>query len=167
MDGRITHGPTPEARIAAVVRSVILLLAHPVPDRPDYADLAEWLCLYLAYEFVIVRLEEAPEEERKRELRAELDLIEARFGDSKYREEGATPEVRLAKMCHALMVLHSLPAPARPTERDLAEWLQIYLKREFLIVRFDEAKKGQHEQRQRFLREEIVRTEVLIAHGRL
>jgi hypothetical protein len=86
MDGRITHAATPEARISAVCRSLIFRFSRPVPDRPDYADLTEWLQIYLEREFLIVRLDEshqAQTPERGELLRTLLIKAEARIAELK------------------------------------------------------------------------------------
>lgn len=86
MDGRITHGPSPEARIAAVCRSLIIRFAKPVPDRPDYADLNEWLQVYLEREFTIVRIDEFHQERteaRERLLTERLVRAEAIIAENK------------------------------------------------------------------------------------
>lgn len=63
MDGRITHAPTAKERIAAVCRSLIIKYAHPIPDRPDYADLSEWLEIYLEREFLMRQILESNTEQ--------------------------------------------------------------------------------------------------------
>lgn len=86
MDGRITHGPSPFARIAAVCRSLILRFSKPVPDRPDYADLNEWLQIYLQREFLLERLDEStmPQTpERNEQLRTELVKAETKIAENK------------------------------------------------------------------------------------
>ena len=86
MDGRITHARTPEERIAAVCRSLIFKHSRPVPDRPDYADLTEWLKVYLDREFLMVRLDEGHQPqtpERHETLRAELIRAEAKIAENK------------------------------------------------------------------------------------
>lgn len=82
MDGRITHAPTRHERIAAVCRSLIIKYSHPVPSRPDYADLAEWLDVYLERECLLEQIAESnteqTEEHRKslhdRLLHAEAEI---------------------------------------------------------------------------------------------
>lgn len=86
MDGRITSGPSPEARIAAVCRSLILRYARPLPDRPNYADLNEWLQVYLEREFLVVRIDEGhqPQTEARGEyLRTQLVRAEAKIAENK------------------------------------------------------------------------------------
>lgn len=86
MDGRITHAASPEARIAAVCRALILRYAHPAPDRPDYADLNEWLQVYLEREFLMVRIDEAKQHqspEHGEGLRAALIRAETRIAENK------------------------------------------------------------------------------------
>ena len=80
MDGRITHAATAEGRIAAVCRSLILKFAKPIPNRPDYADLDEWLKIYLEREFLLERIDEGgiPQTPEHQEiLRSQLVLAEA------------------------------------------------------------------------------------------
>lgn len=86
MDGRITHAPTPHARIAAVCRSIILKYAHPAPDRPDYADLSEWLEIYLERELLLRQVLEGNTEqtpEHKNDLRDRLIKVEAVIAENK------------------------------------------------------------------------------------
>jgi hypothetical protein len=85
MDGRITHAKSSEGRIAAVCRSLIIRMAHPVPDRPDYADLNEWLKIYLTREFLMERIDEWHQDktpERHKYLMEELVHIERRIDDA-------------------------------------------------------------------------------------
>jgi hypothetical protein len=165
VDGRITHAPTPEGRIAAVIRSQILQDAHPIPDRPDYADLNDWLRPFLSREFLLERIEEAQGEARRKFLQEDLDRAEARI-EKKFLD-GATPGARIARAAYSLIVHYTLPVPQHPTEKDLAAGLAIYLDREFLFVRLDESRRDGQSERQMHLREELLRSEKRIAENLL
>jgi hypothetical protein len=59
MNIRAREGDTPEKRIVAVLRTLILEMIHPPPAVPDYADIAERLGPYLEYELLAAQLKEA------------------------------------------------------------------------------------------------------------
>jgi hypothetical protein len=86
MDGRIIHAPTPAKRVAAVCRSLIMRYAKPVPDRPDYSDLEEWLEVYLTREFLLQRIDESHEQqtqEHQQKLVSDLVHAEAKIAENK------------------------------------------------------------------------------------
>jgi hypothetical protein len=59
MNIRAREGDTPQKRIVAVLRTLILEMVHPRPSVPDYADIEERLGPYLEYELVTAQLKEA------------------------------------------------------------------------------------------------------------
>ena len=86
MNGRITNAPTASKRISAVCRSLIIRYSKPVPDRPDYADLDEWLDIYLTREFLLIRIDESHElqtQEHQRKLIDDLVHVESKIADNK------------------------------------------------------------------------------------
>jgi hypothetical protein len=165
VDGRITHAPTPEGRIAAVIRSLILRDAHPIPDRPDYADLNDWLRPFLSCEFLSERIEEAPGEQRRQFLREDLERMEARI-EKKFLD-GPRGDAWIARASHFLIVHYNLPPPGHPTEGDLLAGLEMYLHRERVFVRLDESRRDGQPERQSQLREELLRSEKRIAENPL
>ncbi len=104
MNIRAREGVTPEKRIVAVLRTLILELIHPPPPIPDYADIEERLGPYLEYELLAVQQKEnqttiaelariaTPEAQmlwlstRKETLQTALDLLGSRIRDQDLRK---------------------------------------------------------------------------------
>ena len=59
MNIRAREGGTPQKRIVAVLRTLVLEMIHPPPNIPDYADIEERLGPYLEYELLAAQLKEA------------------------------------------------------------------------------------------------------------
>lgn len=58
MDGRITSDPTPEGRLAAVVKSVFIQMRDHERKDPDYADFRDCMRPFLQREIILARMEE-------------------------------------------------------------------------------------------------------------
>lgn len=87
MNGRILEGDTPEERLAAVAKSLLIQLEKK--NRvPDYADFRETLRPFIQRELVLARIDEARKScgrgltARIEELAAELSKIVAALPDS-------------------------------------------------------------------------------------
>jgi hypothetical protein len=85
VNGRIIDLATPEQRLAALVRTVLIrdlrldgehdAKPHPYPLRPDYADLSAAIRVVLRRELLLVRIDEASRPDspgRLQSLRSEL-----------------------------------------------------------------------------------------------
>lgn len=92
MNGRINQEETPEGRLAAVVKTLLLEMrrkfGHRLPEyrEPDYADIREAIKPFLDREICAAKLKEAKwnrtldfREVRIRELEQELRSINARM----------------------------------------------------------------------------------------
>jgi hypothetical protein len=65
LNGRIYHDDTPEGRLAAVARSLVIQMEahfrkmHRGPKEPDYADYREAFAPYIKRELLLARIDEA------------------------------------------------------------------------------------------------------------
>lgn len=89
-DIRYEIAPTPEARLAAIARRLVILMAEPVPFVPDYADFADELRPYVQRELILARITEAQRSGTLRhilELQGALALVEREIGNRPRREK--------------------------------------------------------------------------------
>lgn len=75
---RIGQEGTPEARIAAAARDLVIRMAQPCPNIPDYADFRDELRPFVRREILAARLEEVMRYgsfPRAIELRNEIEAV--------------------------------------------------------------------------------------------
>lgn len=82
MNVRILLEVTPAKRLAAAFRAILNEYSVPYPHIPDYADLVEYIQVYVQYELTNAELnaDRSPEadQERRRKLKLFRDEIERR-----------------------------------------------------------------------------------------
>jgi hypothetical protein len=88
MNGRVNADSTPEGRLAAVARSLMIQMennfrgTHVGPSEPDYADFREALRPYVQRELLLARIDEARRAfgliltERMKQLTAEFIAVQ-------------------------------------------------------------------------------------------
>lgn len=88
MNERILHGKTPEERLAAVARQLVVNMQNSFDRRPDYADFRDTLRPFLQRELLLARVDEARASgayavtARVRELTKDLMKAEIACGDT-------------------------------------------------------------------------------------
>lgn len=73
MNVRILYESTPARRLAGVFRDILNKYAVPYPNVPDYADLADYIHMYVEYELLSAELncDRSPAADMKRKEKLE------------------------------------------------------------------------------------------------